>query len=212
VTTNLDHLERRSFDAMADVLARAFFDDPGYAWIFPDPVARARGLAWIHRRLVRLLDTKGTCTAVTEAGAPVAGALWIRGDVATDLVSLARFGLAATPLRIGPAATVRLLRSLAHVEQVKEDTTRALGQGAWFLDHLAVDPSYQGRGLGAAVVRGGPHGGPSGDAVGIGLLTAREKNLGFYRALGFEVRAVARCGGKAGFTTWTLVREARGHT
>lgn len=207
MTMPLVRLAPPSFDAMADVLARAFFDDPGYAWIFPDPRERARGLAWIHRRLVRIVDALGTCTAVIEGTAPIAGALWVRGDVELDLVSLARFGLLETPLRLGPLATTRLLRSLAHVESVKADAMRALGEGAFFLDHLAVDPPFQRRGLGALVVRGGPTGEPERGDVPCGLLTARPENLAFYRALGFSVRAEERCGGKSGFTTWTLVRE-----
>jgi ribosomal protein S18 acetylase RimI-like enzyme len=55
----------------------------------------------------------------------------------------------------------------------------------WYLHIAGCDPAVQGKGLGAAVVRAGLS--RAAGRLPAYLETATERNLGFYRALGFEI-------------------------
>ena len=55
----------------------------------------------------------------------------------------------------------------------------------WYLHIAGCDPAAQGKGLGAAVVRAGLS--RAAGRLPAYLETATERNLGFYRALGFDI-------------------------
>ncbi len=56
----------------------------------------------------------------------------------------------------------------------------------WYLHIAGCEPTMQGRGLGGVAVRSGLER-IAGAGLPVYLETATERNLGFYRALGFEV-------------------------
>jgi ribosomal protein S18 acetylase RimI-like enzyme len=56
----------------------------------------------------------------------------------------------------------------------------------WYLAALGVDPPYQGRGLGRALVRDGLDWADMDGKIAY-LETETESNVGFYEALGFDV-------------------------
>ena len=56
----------------------------------------------------------------------------------------------------------------------------------WYLDHLAVAPEHQGKGLGSALIRFGLDRARK-DGTCAFLETSRERNVGLYEHLGFRV-------------------------
>lgn len=75
----------------------------------------------------------------------------------------------------------------------------------WFLGSVGVHPDHQGGGLGRAVIRPGLE---AADAAGTPayLETSLERNVAFYRRLGFDVTAEVELPGE-GPRTWAMVRE-----
>ncbi|HEY6018246.1 MAG TPA: GNAT family N-acetyltransferase, partial [Gaiellaceae bacterium] len=74
-----------------------------------------------------------------------------------------------------------------------------------FLSGLGVDPAYQGRGVGGALLEAGLAREPDATAV---LLTNNERNLGFYEAHGFETVLAERTP-DGGPMTWAMRRKPR---
>ncbi|KUL37319.1 puromycin N-acetyltransferase [Streptomyces sp. NRRL F-4489] len=75
----------------------------------------------------------------------------------------------------------------------------------WFLGSAGVDPAWQGRGLGAAVIRPGLR---AAEQAGVPafLETSDEGNVRFYERLGFAVTAAYPLPG-GGPRTWAMTRE-----
>ena len=178
------------------MLARAFADDPAMAFIFPDPVQRAERLP----RLFGLLfdsDADLGMRLVTAGGE--AATLWrgpgrSRTGTATmlrqALPMLQTFGLA-------------LGRGFAIANAIEAHFPTG---HYWYLHIAGCDPAAQGRGLGGAVVRSGLDR-ILGSGLPAYLETATESNLGFYRALGFEVTGDWTVP-KGGPRFWSMMRSA----
>ena len=162
--------------AVAAMLGRAFADDPAFAYIFPDATDRADRL----RRFFALafdtdhLDGMRLITLGCEATT-----LW-RGPgrpEATPWQMLAR----AWPIwRAFGGSLGRALR-VSHAI-----AAHFPAEPFWYLHMAGCDPAAQCRGFGTAAVRGGLER-VSGGGLPVYLETANERNLGFYRALGFVV-------------------------
>ena len=157
------------------MLARAFSDDPGFAWMIPDRARRAKVLPGLFHAMVGSAIRHGhvRCTPghdaatvwrVHDALAPT----WL--DKIRSLHRLAPFISAA-----GPRA--KMLSEAIHRHFPQEEFR--------YLQIAGCDPQSQGKGLGRAVVRDGLEHARA-DGVPVYLETAREANLGFYRSLGFE--------------------------
>jgi GNAT superfamily N-acetyltransferase len=134
---------------LAAVMARAFYDDPPFVWVLPDPATRLKR----ERRLFVTL-TRGQVLAdggvdVVLVGAELAGAAIWRppgrwgasapaGEQLRTLVGLVRvFGR-----RIGAAAALSQALAQAHPREPH-----------WYLFAIGVDPAFQGTGLASALLR-----------------------------------------------------------
>lgn len=200
----------------AALLARAFYDDPGFMYVFPDPEARRRQLGWLLDRIVQMDMPLGASYALStaEAGveaapraakeAPAVVSLWVPPGKDLSVLQMARAGLIEAPLRLGVRETVRVLESVVYMERAKARFLR--GRPYWYLDYFAVDPAYQGKGLGRRALRYGIEG-FAGDGHPCFLFTAKAKNVAFYRGSGFEVADEAMVGGARGYRIWTMIRE-----
>jgi len=178
------------------VLARAFLDDPLWAWLVPDPEARRRRLPWLFERALADLRT----ATIEASGEPLAGvATWI--PPATEL--------APPPLRTVVGALARLRGGFGRlVRYGREAAKLELEVGAavsWRLGGIGVDPVAQGRGRGSALVRSGLE---RADAAGVPvvLLTSNPANVAFYERHGFAV-AAERLLPAAGPPGWAMVRQ-----
>jgi ribosomal protein S18 acetylase RimI-like enzyme len=191
-------LEPGRYAEAGDVLARAFLDDPLWAWLVPDTDVRRRRLPWLFERALADLRV----ATIEAAGEPLLGvATWI--PPTTDVPAPPAWTVvgALVRLRGGFGRLVRYGREAARLEQ-------EVGAAAsWRLGGIGVAPAAQGRGLGSALVRSGLE---RADADGrpVVLLTSNPVNLGFYERHGFEVAAERRLPA-AGPPGWAMVRPAR---
>lgn len=159
---------------VSTMLARAFAEDPAMSWIFPDPVERARRLP----RLFALLFDEDAAGMRIVTGGAEAATLW-RGPGRAN-TSTATMLRQAWPLWRALGANIQ--RAL----KVSNAIAAHMPAGDfWYLHIAGSDPAAQGKGLGGAVVRAGLT--RAAGRLPAYLETATERNLGFYRSLGFEI-------------------------
>ncbi len=129
--------------ALAETLARAFYDDPPIQWLFPDDTRRMkiarRGFRLYLRRL--WLPQNEVWTTADEAGV----AAWERpGEWQVPVGKQLRMlpGVLAIYGRLTP----RLLRAVSVVESNHPQ------QAHWYLPFIGVRPDRQGRGFGSRLM------------------------------------------------------------
>ncbi len=178
---------------VAAMLARAFGDDPVFAWIFPDPVVRPARLQRLFRQLYAS-DLRGGTALVTPAGE--AATLWrAPGRAQVGWGEMLRH---AVPL-IG-AICGALPRALAAGSAI--DAHMPVGD-FWYLHIAGCDPAMQGRGLGRQVLTAGLS--RFAGRLPCYLETALERNLGFYASAGFRVTGEWRIR-RDGPRMWSMLR------
>lgn len=162
--------------AVATTLARAFVDDPVFAYLFPDVPGRPRKLAQFFALIVR---TEADAADTLIAGDAAAATVWrAPGKWRTPTSAMLR---AAIPLLATfGTALPRALRLQAAVDDHHPATPH------WYLAFAGCDPALHGRGFGGAAIRARLR---DCDAAGLpaALETANEGNLAIYGALGFAV-------------------------
>jgi ribosomal protein S18 acetylase RimI-like enzyme len=184
------------------VLARAFHDDPGFVWLFPDERKRVRRASWLCWQLVRYGLRHGR--VYSTSADPLGAAIWLPGDARFTLGfwRMLRAGLYQAPFWLGPKAVARLLRL---TDLFESHHRRSMAADHFYLFFLGVEPALQGKGLGGALIA------PvlaEADAQErpCYLETMKERNLHFYRRAGFEVVAEADAA-PGGPRFWTMRRE-----
>jgi ribosomal protein S18 acetylase RimI-like enzyme len=189
-------------DEAASVLARAFVDDPVWAWIVPGRERRDRLLPWLFR--VSLDGARDDGTLWVTQGEIHAVARWLgpgRGRGQPRLGSLPSLALAPFRLRAGVRRAAAFGR--AHAKLRKE-----IAPGShWYLAGIGVDPAFQNRGLGGVVMAPGLDRADA-DGLPAALVTATSRNHSFYERHGFEIAAVRRVP-NGGPELWGMVREPR---
>ncbi|MBN2021997.1 MAG: GNAT family N-acetyltransferase [Pirellulales bacterium] len=186
----------------ADVLARAFDDDPMTRYLLPDPKRRAARAPWMHRACLRFALRHGRLqTTPALAGL----AVWIPPDgTSMGMWQAVQCGMLLAPFRLGPRTCGRLF----HITRLGDRWhKRALPEPHWYLFMLAVDPPYQGQGVGSALLSSGL---ARADAEGtpVYLETTTEKNVRFYQKHGFDV-VFRESIGKASLPFWGMIRKSR---
>lgn len=195
-------LEPARKDQAADLLTRAFQDDPAYTHIFPDPAERTRSLRSLWDGLLTVTLRYGQVLTTPDLHGV---ACWMPpGDGGNFLWQSLRtgFALQRPVFSFSGAARKRFLDVIGYLEQVRK---QAMPWPHWYLWALGVDPPHQGRGVGSALLQ------PiltQADAAGLPcyLETETERNVTFYRRHGFEV-ATAGPDPRQGVMVWTMVRE-----
>ncbi|MDF2494109.1 GNAT family N-acetyltransferase [Sphingomonas sp.] len=180
-------------ERVATMLARAFADDPGMSWIFPDPEDRARRLV----RLFALLFDEDAAGMRLVAGEGAAATLW-RAPGMAKTGTLRLLGQARPLWR---ALGSKIPRALSVSNAV--ETHMPTGD-FWYLHLAGCDPAAQGRGLGGLVVRAGLQ--RVAGRFPAYLETSTERNLGFYGAIGFQVTKEWRVPG-GGPRFWSMMRQ-----
>lgn len=166
---------REDFDALARVLARAFYDDPVTSWFYPNPRTRLRiARRFFAIRLRQLAPQQLIYTTPDRSGA----ALWAgperwREDPRQTLMLLPML----------PALAPRIRRTTRAVREIERHHPQ---RSHFYLSVLGIDPDRQGEGAGSALLA------PvlercDTDAVCAFLESSKESNLGFYARHGFVV-------------------------
>ncbi len=184
----------------AELLARAFQNDPTYRLVIPEEDKRAAVLSWLFDRVVRysLLYGQVHTTPALEGVA-----CWLPpGETHLTLGRVVRSGLYATPLKMGLAAYRRFDRYMSYADELHK---RSAPESHWYLWAIGVDPSSQGKGIGGrllerVLVRARE------DGTACYLETGVERNLGFYERHGFKVIGEGTVP-KQGLQVWAMLRQ-----
>jgi ribosomal protein S18 acetylase RimI-like enzyme len=161
-------------DAMAAVLADAFFDDPLFGWLFPDPSGRPRvsqAMFAILGRHLYLGRGESLC------GPDVAG-FWEPPDAGGDDDLWAEHGAELAAAVEGQVERLGLLGEAMAAHHPPDP--------CWYLPMLGVRPGAQGRGLGGELLA---HKLAQIDAVGGAayLEASSPRSRGLYERHGFEL-------------------------
>jgi GNAT superfamily N-acetyltransferase len=163
------------FGPLAEMLARAFYDDPVTAWFYPDAARRMKhARRFFGIRLRQLADQELIYTTPEHSGA----ALWTRpGRWREDL----RQSLMLLPML--PVLLPRIVRSTAAVREIER---RHPVVPHYYLSVIGTEPEQQGGGIGSALL------GPvlqrcDTEGAGAYLESSKESNVAFYLRHGFAV-------------------------
>jgi ribosomal protein S18 acetylase RimI-like enzyme len=160
------------------LLARAFQDDPAWGWVLPNPKRRAALLPWLFQTGFEIADAQ----VWTTGGDLLGVARWMPPGKPDVHVGAMLRALIATPLRVREATN----RFFAYGRAVEALRAQAVPEPHWYLAGIGVDPPFQRRGVGGALL--GP-GLTAAEEAGLpcALLTNSERNLPFYGHHGFEI-------------------------
>lgn len=186
------------------LLARAFHDDPGHAYLYPDPAARRRALPHEFAAACRDAIGLGHVHAASIGGRLAGVAVWLPPD-AYPMTVRRQLRVVPDAVRLclaSPGSFVRLVRYGTAAERAHPP------QPYWYLEVLGVDPALQGLGIGTRLLRTGL---ATADRARLPcyLETDTEANVRWYRGHGFEVRAPALELGPGGPPFWTMLRPPR---
>jgi len=195
--TEVQRATQADVPQLAGVLARAFFDDPVFAWLLPDgPRRLARAERIFGIRLRHLVTQDETWTTDDLAGA----AMWAQPDEW-------RVGLPETLQLFGQALPHTRLRSLTVARGLHNvEKQHPAEPQHYYLAVLGTDPSRQGEGIGTRLMT------PvlercDADGVGAYLESSKERNIGYYTRYGFKVTAEIQL--PDGPKTWPMWRDPR---
>jgi ribosomal protein S18 acetylase RimI-like enzyme len=188
----------------AEVLVRAFADDPGLHFVLPEHAERE----WLGPSLARAAVRYSLrCGAPLVTPGAVRGvALWFPPEAPLPTAAdLNESGVAAVPEQIGPDAWRRFKRLLDHVDVLHP---RYAPERHWYLAMLGVDPSWQRHGIGESLMQ------PvfaaaerEGHCCYLEAPTA--DNARYYERRGFRVVAETEVP-ESGVHLWLMRRDPRG--
>ncbi len=198
----------------AEVLSRAFADNPCYAWMHPRSATRARDLEAFFRRNLKW-HRRVDATWVALDGGRVVGTSTLEppNGVPGSLPEAVAHWLVPTVRDQGVRTFARTLAA----DRAFRDRYRALTGGRLYyhLHAVAVSPEVQGRGAGGRLVNaamGEYERCSETDRLPVVVSTQRERNLPLYARFGFVDRGDWQMGRRRsdpGFHTWFMLREAR---
>lgn len=185
---------------LARAMARAFYEDPVVGhWCSPAESHRLRRLELGFELFLRRVYLRHDESYVRE-GAVVGGAMWLPPGT-WKLGGLEQLRLIVGMAAIDARGLPRILRVLAFLE------ARHPHEPHYYLQFLGVDPDWQGRGIGSALLE------PvlercDRDRVAAYLEASSERNRALYERHGFAVVEAVRLPG-GGPRMWRMWREPR---
>lgn len=183
---------------VAEMLARAFQDDPLTAAALPDVALRARSLPRLIGLNVRYAVRYGEAYATPGMEG---AALWLPpGRTRVSTVGMLRVGALAAPLRVSWATLRRLAALEAQTDRLHRHHAP---MPHWYLSQIGVEPALWGRGFAGKLLA------PmlarmDAERMPCYLETARGRNVTLYQRFGFT--AVAECALGDGLRAWAMLR------
>lgn len=181
------------YGRLAEVLARAFYDDPVTAWFYPDAARRMRHARRFFAIRLRQLAVHGLIYTTPERSG---AALWAppghwRENLRQSLMQL-------------PMLPVLLPRIVRSTQAVREIERHHPIEPHFYLSVLGTDPEQQGGGVGSALLAPVLQRCDESGAAAY-LESSKESNLSFYARHGFVV--TERIEIPAGPPLWLMWRE-----
>ena len=167
---------KRDRNALASLLAKAFIDEPAMSWMVPNEEDRRRTFDRFFRAIVAGSLRNGIVLHTPDNRAVT---LWRLPDQPSPSLYETLTGLPyMLPLLRCAGAKAKLMS-----EAVRQHWPRVPFR---YLQFAGVEPGYQGKGMGGAVIKSGlTLAQKAGDPVY--LETAKPQNVALYQALGFEI-------------------------
>jgi GNAT superfamily N-acetyltransferase len=183
--------------AVVDILVSAFYDDPTWAWAFPDPTQRAGQ----HRRLWTLLvDGAMRYPWVCLADNDMATSVWLPPD-ATDLSEEQEAALEPLVVELVGSGAPRLMETFEMFENAHPRDVPH-----FFLTLLGTRSEHRGRGIGLGLLADNLR---EIDLLGMPayLEASNPANVPLYERYGFDVLSSFRLpDGPEVFTMWRGAR------
>ncbi len=193
-------LQPADVPAAAEMLARAFSEDPFFTFMDPDPESRVRNVRWYLGATARACIALGA--AYVTVGASTGVALWVPRGREFDEETVRESGLSERAQIFG-ADTEARYGILGHA--FGEAHQQIAPEPHHYLTILGVDPDRQGQGIGGALLR--PFlADADRDGVACYVETTRSRNVPFYERHGFVVADERNV---EGVPFWTFRREPR---
>jgi len=185
----------------AEMLARAFHDEPLTIYFLPDYTDRQLHTSQFFQILVRYGVHYGEAYATSPNLEGVA--VWFRSHkTITSAWRMIRCGAIPVLLRLTSDSIRRFWFFNKYASAVRK---RHAPRYHWFLSPIGVDPLFQGRGYASTLLR------PmlvrmDHEGLACYLDTQSEKNVAIYQHYGFKVVEEFRIPG-ANFNNWAMLRE-----
>lgn len=165
------------------MLSRALQPDPLWTAVIPDLFRRPEILVGMFTALIR---TTVAAQGVAEKTSELEGvALWFPPGRDMGVWAMMRAGFAMPRFVMGLPTSERK-RMMAVLSQVGDRRKALMPEPHWYIPAIGVDPQSQGMGFGSALMNHGITRADR-DEAPIYLETETERNLSFYRPLGFDV-------------------------
>jgi GNAT superfamily N-acetyltransferase len=195
-------LSRFHLAPAAQMLGRALFDEPVWAYVLSSPGQRARDLVWLAEMGLRYGERFGE---VFVTGSPVTGAaVWLPpGETTITSDRLDEVGFAAAPARLGPLAFARFDRFIGHLARMH---AALMSRPHWYLMLIGVEPSLQRRDTASLLLQPALERADR-DGMPCYLETTLEGNIPSLARHGFNTIAEMNLADAP--RTWLLVREAK---
>jgi len=179
---NIREIHEGEVDKAVETLVQAFYDDRLVCYMFPDSKFRKEFISWFYSRWIQLLmkfntvfvenDIKGVAACVSPKLFPhIPLSYQIRAGL---LGALPKLGLK------------NLWKPIRVYFDSQKRTKSEVKEPSWILDILGVQPEFQGKGIGSALVQ---HliSLSNRDKVPAYLITHNENNVVFYEKNGFKL-------------------------
>jgi ribosomal protein S18 acetylase RimI-like enzyme len=204
VSAKILRLGESQVPGAAQMLARAFHDDPLMRYTIPDPNERARLLPAMYATMIRFGMLAGEVYATSDTLEGVA--IWMPPNAQWTRENMEASGMLKTPTLIGDDAYQRYRDVVSREWQAR---LREIPGAGWYLFVLGVEPRVQRRGFGGALMRPVLERADAEQAVCY-LETENERNVAFYLKQGFEVVVNGEEAGHSGVRFWTFRRNPNG--
>jgi len=199
--SNLVRLQKSQIKPAAEMLARAFQDDPLFIYFFPNTSERRNKSHHFLQLLVRygVLYGEAYATSPNLEGVTV----WLPSEKADmSFLRMMRSGALSMLPRIGRDVIGRMWRFGEHATRIHK---RHAPFRHWFLQPIGVDPVFQGKGYGGTLLRA-MFARMDKEHLPCYLDTQTEKNVSIYRHHGFKVVEEFKIPSTE-FSNWAMLRE-----
>ena len=199
-----DQPTRLTFDlkqSAAELLGRAFLDDPMMQFIEPDDARRARFVTWLMGTVVTYCLLYGEVYA-TPGFEGVA--CWLPpGQTHFTPWRVIRAGIPAVRLKLTTAALIRFRHNELYLDRIQK---RLMPGRHWYLFAVGVEPGCQGQGIGSRLLQPVLE---RANAAGMPcyLETHNPENLPFYEKHGFATVSAGEVPHHS-LRVWAMVKRA----